>query len=402
MSALLAAAGAPRLASVDSLLRLTGASLPELDAAADVSGVELRSRAEDPVIAVLDIESLGLRGSGVLAFLVGIGLQLGSCLQVHQVLLADPGDEAALLHAVLDRLEGCAVIVTYNGRTFDVPALRARCIVNRLGDRGLEGRPHCDLLGPVRRLFRDRLGACTLRQAEIELLAMERIDDVPGFEAPGRYRAWLRGGGPDVLAGVVRHNELDLCATAVLGARLVAHVDGDMVYPVHAADCFRLAVHLDRDGAVRHSAATRAERLLREAMHARASPWDRRAAHRLAMRLRRRGGAGEEEALALWRDLWRSEPADLRAARALAIACQRGGLLDEAIAVSERSLRICEAMPAWRHATLRGAPRGGWRDDWQRRLERLRARHARSAREQPRSSRAKRLPASVPLLPLSA
>jgi len=325
-------------------------------------------------IAVLDIESLGLRGSGVLAFLVGIGLLREGCLEVHQVLLAEPGDEQALLTALLDRLDDCSLLLTYNGRTFDLPVLRARCILNRLDDRGLDGRPHCDLLGPVRRLFRDRLGACTLRQAELGLLAMDRIDDVPGFEAPGRYRAWLRGAGPEVLAGVVRHNQLDLCATAVLGARLVAHVRGAMVQPVHPADRYRLALHLER-----HDAADRAERLLREAVAARAAPWDRRAAHRLALRLRRGGDAGRVEALAIWRALWHGDPSDLRGARALAIALERAGEHEEALTVGRAALRLCAAMPSWRHAALRGAPAGGWRADWERRVERLGRRAAQLA-----------------------
>jgi hypothetical protein len=368
LTPLLDAAGAATLGSATGLLGLTS---PRAGGGAP----EATPTSPDAPVAVLDIESLGLRGSGVVAFLVGVGLQRGTTLEVHQVLLADPGDEAALLTAVLDRLDAAAVVVTYNGRSFDVPVLRSRCIVNRLGDRGLEGRPHCDLLGPVRRLFRDRLGACTLRQAEIELLDMERIDDVPGFEAPARYRAWLRGAGPKVLDGVIRHNELDLCATAVLGARLLSHVGGDMVGPVHAADRFRLALHLERRGE-----ATRSERLLREALAARSGPWDRRAAHRLAVRLRRSGAEGEAEALHLWRELWHADPADLRAARSLAIALQRARSLDEAIAVCDRTLRVCEAMPAWRHAALRGAPSGGWHADWLRRRHRLHTMMDRSVR----------------------
>jgi hypothetical protein len=114
-------------------------------------------------------------------------------------------------------------------------------------------------------------------------------------------------------------------------------------------------------------------------MAERTGPWDRRATHRLATRLRRAGGAGEEEALHLWRSLWRSDPTDLRAARALAIALERSHRLDEAVAVCERTLRVCEAMPAWRHAALRGAPSGGWHADWTRRLDRLRTRRQRHA-----------------------
>lgn len=367
-----------RRLDVDLLPLLEVAGVGAAAAAGELAALVLQPRtaaAEPPApIAVLDIESLGLRGSGVMAFLVGIGLQRGTTLEVHQLLLADPGDEPALLTALLDRLRGSALLLTYNGRTFDVPTLRARCIVNRLDDRGLDAALHCDLLGPVRRLFRDRLGACTLRQAEVGLLAMERVDDVPGFEAPARYRHWLRGGGSDVLAGVVRHNELDVVATAVLGARLVAHVQGRMVEPVHPADCYRLALHLERQGPCQRS-----EHLLRLAAASRAAPWDRRAGHRLAARLRRRQGAGCSEALSIWRSLWHGDPTDLRGARSLAIALERSGQLDEALAVSHSALHHCAALPPWRHAALRGAPAGGWQADWERRVERLARRAARSS-----------------------
>jgi len=385
---LLDAAGVKCTAEVGQLLRLVG---DQGAAASETAGAPTTTGR----IAVLDIESLGLRGSGVVAFLVGIGMQRGRHLEVHQLLLADPAEEEAQLTAMLDLLDGCAALVTYNGRTFDVPTLRARCIVNRLEHGRLEGPPHCDLLGPVRRLFRDRLGACNLRLAEIDLLGMERIDDVPGFEAPGRYRAWLRGAGPDMLEGVVRHNELDLCATAVLGARLAEHVEGEMVGPVHAADRYRLALHLER-----HAELSRAERLLRETIAASAGPWDRRAAHRLAMRLRRtRDAGGEAEALALLRGLWRAEPGDLRGARALAVALERAGELDEALQVSSCALQHCRALPAWRHQALRGAPPGGWCADWERRVERLRARVERAqAQAARRSARRSRRVAAEPLL----
>ncbi|TMD94467.1 MAG: hypothetical protein E6I76_12195, partial [Chloroflexi bacterium] len=115
--------------------------------------------------AVLDLETLGLRGSGVLAFLAGIGVPRGDRLEVDQVLLVDPGAERPALLAALARIAGRRMLVTYNGRSFDVPALRSRLIVNRLDPAGLEVGMHCDVLDPVRRLFRDRLGACTLGRA---------------------------------------------------------------------------------------------------------------------------------------------------------------------------------------------------------------------------------------------
>ena len=350
-------AGGPATAA--QLLRLTARLPPDLPLAGWDEGE----------MAVLDIESLGLRGSGVVAFLVGLGVARGTRLQVDQLLLADPGEERALLLALLARLESCRVLVTYNGRTFDLPVLQSRCVVNRIPVTALDARLHCDVLAAVRRLFRDRLGACSLRRAELGLLGLDRVDDVPGAEAPGRYRAWLRGAPFAVLEGVVRHNQLDLCGTMVVAARLVAHVAGRLVEPVHPADRYRLAVHLERcgvqDGVDAH---------LRDAFAAARRPWDREAGHRLALRLRRR--CGLDEAIAIWSALLGHDPGDLRTARALAIALERGGRHAEALAIADETASRLAALASWRRDRLAGPPVAGWEADWRRRCDRLRRRCA--------------------------
>ncbi len=353
-------AGAPGPVTAAQLLRLTlgdpGPHWPRWDASS---------------AAVLDLETLGLRGSGVLAFLAGIGVPRGDRLEVDQVLLVDPAAERAALLAALARLAGRRVLVSYNGRSFDVPALRSRLVVDRLDPAALEAGMHCDVLVPVRRLFRDRLGACTLGRAERDLLGLERHGEVPGCEAPARYQAWLRGAAWGVLEGVVVHNQLDLCATMVLAARVAAHLEGRMVAPVHPADRYRLAVHLERSGV-----AESVEEHLRATVAGARGPWDRQAAHALAARVRRRRGAAEVEAVEILGRLWRSRPSDLRAARALAVSLERLQRHPEALAVAEGSLELCSRLEDWRLAALRGAPAGGWVADWERRCRRLRGRHA--------------------------
>jgi hypothetical protein len=172
-----------------------------------------------------------------------------------------------------------------------------------------------------------------------------------------------------VLEGVVVHNQLDLCATMVLAARVAAHLEGRLVAPVHPADRYRLAVHLERSGV-----AESVEEHLRATVAGARAPWDRQAAHALATRLRRRGGAAEAEAVEIWTRLWRTRPSDLRAARALAVGLERLHRHAEALAVAEGSLELCARLDGWRLAAMRGAPSGGWVADWERRCRRLRSR----------------------------
>ena len=317
--------------------------------------------------AVLDIETLGLRGSGVVPFLVGVGLPRGAALEIDQYLLADLDGEGAMLDALAVRLASRRILLSYNGRGFDVPVLQARCVLNRRPPEAVAPAIHCDLLAPVRRLFRDRLGACTLRQAELCLLGFDREPDVPGAEAPARFRAWLGGAPSAVLEGVVRHNQLDLCTTVVLGARLAAHVAGRRVEPAHPADRYRLGVHLDAVGM-----ADAAEHHLAAAFQDGTSPWSRHAGHRLARRLQR------SERVAVLRELWRRHPDDLAAARGLAIALERAGDLSAALEVCGQAESVLGAWAAWRRRlAMVASPGPGQEEEWRRRNGRLRRRRAR-------------------------
>jgi tetratricopeptide (TPR) repeat protein len=63
---------------------------------------------------------------------------------------------------------------------------------------------------------------------ERSLLGVERHDDVDGWEIPGRYLGFLRGGPAQPLAAVVRHNDADVRSLA----RLLAHLERALGDPV--------------------------------------------------------------------------------------------------------------------------------------------------------------------------
>ena len=107
-----------------------------------------------------------------------------------------------------------AWLVTYNGRGFDWPLLVARYRLARRAAPVHAG--HLDLLPVVRRLFRHRMADARLRTAEAELLGLHRVGDVEGWEIPGRYLEFLRGGPAEPLVDIVRHNDQDVRSLARL------------------------------------------------------------------------------------------------------------------------------------------------------------------------------------------
>ena len=174
---------------------------------------------EAPLVC-LDTETTGLAtAAGTVAFLVGLGWWEGDRFRQVQLLLPDHAEEAALLESIAERITSDAWLVTYNGRGFDWPLLVTRF---RMARRAApEHAGHLDLLPLVRRLFRHRMADARLRTAEAELLGLRRIGDVEGWQIPGRYLDFLRGGPADPLVEVVRHNDQDVRSLA----HLVGHVE---------------------------------------------------------------------------------------------------------------------------------------------------------------------------------
>ena len=187
----------------------------------------------------IDLETTGLSGgAGTLAFLVGCGYFDAGAFQVRQFLLPSHSSERALLALVADFLDGADLIVTYNGKTFDVPVMETRWSFHRLempeigGDDGV---PHFDMLHPARRLWKKSVEAgilsvenaegCRLSTLERALFDVRRIGDVPGLEIPGRFFRFVRSGEAAPLEPVLEHNRIDLVSLAAVTARAAKLAD---------------------------------------------------------------------------------------------------------------------------------------------------------------------------------
>jgi uncharacterized protein YprB with RNaseH-like and TPR domain len=163
-----------------------------------------------------DTETTGLAGgSGTRAFMVGVARFGPDGLTITQFTTATMAAEAAMLEAALPSLDDDAVLVSYNGRSYDRPLLSTRLTLARLRDP-LRDRPHLDLLHPTRRRWRDHLPDCRLATVERQMLGIVRDDDLPGSEAPAAWLAFLRGGSAALLRRVGEHNAQDLASLATL------------------------------------------------------------------------------------------------------------------------------------------------------------------------------------------
>jgi uncharacterized protein YprB with RNaseH-like and TPR domain len=168
--------------------------------------------------AFLDTETTGLAGgSGTCAFLVGVGRITPDGFSVQQFFMRDYGEEASQLHALSRALEGARVLVTYNGKAFDIPLLETRYRMAR-ARAPFALMAHLDLLHGARRLWRLRYESCKLTELESRVLGLDRVDDVPGELIPYIYFDWVRFGRAERLKGVFHHNQLDIVTLACLTA----------------------------------------------------------------------------------------------------------------------------------------------------------------------------------------
>jgi len=167
----------------------------------------------------LDTETTGLSGgTGTMAFMVGVARFRGESLAMEQFFLRSPAEEAALLAGLEEFCDGMAAVVTYNGKSFDIPILNTRYILQGFTSP-FEDLPHLDLLHLTRRIWRARLEQCNLGNIEQQILQLQRDgDEVPGYLVPEYYAQYLRDGNAEPLRGIFYHNEQDVLSLAALFA----------------------------------------------------------------------------------------------------------------------------------------------------------------------------------------
>lgn len=184
----------------------------------------------DPEVAVdrtrlrlFDTETSGLSGgAGLKVFLLGVLRWQDDGWLLRQYLLTRPCGELALVDAWVGECHGAPWLVSYNGKRFDVPALRTLETLHQR-DAGAASAAHWDLLYPVRRAFRGTWPDCRLTTAERMLTDKARGDDLPGSEAPRAWREFLHTGATRDLLRVMQHNRYDLEALLRVMKALLAH-----------------------------------------------------------------------------------------------------------------------------------------------------------------------------------
>lgn len=200
----------------------------------------------------LDTETTGLSGgTGTMPFMIGAGRFIEDQFVVEQFFVRNPSEEAAQLAALSSFVEGVEGIVTYNGKSFDMPIINTRYIMQRLSNP-FTSATHFDLLPFTRRIWKSRLGQCNLGNIERQVLGFQREQaDIPGYLVPDFYREYLFSGDATHMPGIFYHNEIDVLSLSALFSWLAAILedpsDDRFTDPGDLLSVGRVLEHLERE-----------------------------------------------------------------------------------------------------------------------------------------------------------
>ncbi|MDO5491117.1 MAG: ribonuclease H-like domain-containing protein [Bacillota bacterium] len=187
---------------------------------------------------VLDIETTGLNPRRD-RFVLG-GLYDGQTGVLHQVFAESVEEEAETLQAFARLIDDVDMVVTYNGRHFDMPFLAER--MRRAGTRALAQPYDLDLYrmvdkySPLRRLLPN------LKQKSVENYMgfwQDRTDEISGVESVELYYEYTRTKNPALEEKILLHNRDDVeqltRLTKITEKCDVHRAMGNMGFPVRLA-----------------------------------------------------------------------------------------------------------------------------------------------------------------------
>ena len=202
---------------------------------APLAALGVVGRAHPEGLLFLDTETTGLAGgTGTLPFMVCLARIQGEQLQLGQWILTGFAGEAALLEIVGSWIKSSAQLVSYNGKSFDMPLLITRYRLARQTDPFTD-KAHIDLLHLTRRACGHGWDDCRLQTAEQRLLGFVRENDFPSHLIPQAWSEFVRGGGMESLNAIAEHNRHDVLSLAALLAMIAKiYAEPGTKPPIHS------------------------------------------------------------------------------------------------------------------------------------------------------------------------
>lgn len=169
-------------------------------------------------LVFFDLETTGLSSSPV--FLIGVMIWANDGLTTRQFFARDYSEERAIVSLFAECMQDKKMLVSFNGKSFDLPYMRARSAAVGV-DFDFDG-PHLDLLHVSRRAWKNQLPNCKLQTLEAHICGRHRTGDIPGHAIPQAYHDYVHSKDARHMVSTLEHNRLDLITLAELMIHLPA------------------------------------------------------------------------------------------------------------------------------------------------------------------------------------
>jgi len=166
----------------------------------------------------LDTETSGFASNPV--FLIGVLYYNNGNFLIDQLFARNYSEETAILEYFGEFAPGFDTVLTFNGKSFDIPFIRDRMIYHRKKFQWAHN--HVDLLHHSRRKWKKDLPDCRLQTLESYICHRNRVEDLPSSLVPMVYQEFVRSGDARLLADIFHHNALDLITLVELTVLLLS------------------------------------------------------------------------------------------------------------------------------------------------------------------------------------
>ena len=157
-----------------------------------------------------DIETTGLHRHYSHLYLIGVLCQIDDNWQLIQWFAEKPSDEPMILQAFLSYLDSDSRLIHYNGDSFDVPYVKAKCEAYKIPGDILNTCQSIDLYRRIRP-YQKHLDLERLTQKDAErFLGINREDPFSGEQLIQVYKEYLTSADERLLKILLLHNYEDI------------------------------------------------------------------------------------------------------------------------------------------------------------------------------------------------
>lgn len=168
----------------------------------------LKAYSRDSRMVFFDIETLGLNPQFYPVILIGMSYEENGKYIVEQFFAEDILEEERILNQFKSKISSSDILVTYNGKNFDVPYINKR--MERYGLNYSLNQEHLDVICHVRP-NKKKLGleSCSLKSVE-RYLRINREDTIDGAESINLYNRYVKTREEDIKQKIMLHNFEDV------------------------------------------------------------------------------------------------------------------------------------------------------------------------------------------------